>query len=92
MSIFLGSIDDNKKPKKGEEVFARWNDSNRWTNGIFKGETKNGFEVYNFSILEPNYIEYYAQISKEPYPYGKEKTFKSKKWKDRNYKNYNFKK
>jgi len=91
MSVFLGAVDSESKPKKGEEVYARWNDTNRWTTGIFKGETKNGFEVYDHSIIKPNHIEYYAQISRLPYPHGNKKTFKSKKWSDRNYKNYNFK-
>jgi hypothetical protein len=29
--------------KKGDEIYARWNDSNRWTLGTFIGETENGF-------------------------------------------------
>ena len=79
-----------KLPKVGSKVSARWNDNMRWSSGIYKGETKNGFEVYDMSIERPEYIEYYSQISEDPH-YGTE-IFKSKKFKDRNYKNYNFKK
>ena len=82
-----GSIDNIKV---GDEIFARWTDSSQWTLGTFKGETKNGFEVYDRTIERPEYIEFYPQISKLPYPYGDEKTFYSKKFKDRNYKNYHF--
>ena len=83
-------IDNLKNIKIGDKIYARWNDSMSWTIGIFKGETKNGFEVYNFTIERPEYIEFYEQISKLPYPYGDAKTFYSKNFKDRNYKNYNF--
>ena len=76
--------------KVGDKIYARWNDSSRWQLGTFKGETKNGFEVYDFTIERPEYIEFYAQISKLPHPYGDEKTFYSKNFKDRNYKNYHF--
>ena len=76
--------------KVGDEIYARWTDSSQWTLGTFKGETKNGFEVYDRTIERPEYIEYYSQISKLPHPYGNEKTFYSKNFKDRNYKNYHF--
>jgi hypothetical protein len=76
--------------KVGDEIYARWTDSSQWTLGTFKGETKNGFEVYDRTIERPEYIEFYPQISKLPHPYGDEKTFYSKKFKDRNYKNYHF--
>jgi len=76
--------------KVGDEIYARWTDSSQWTLGTFKGETKNGFEVYDRTIERPEYIEYYPQISKLPHPYGNEKTFYSKNFKDRNYKNYHF--
>ena len=76
--------------KVGDKIYARWNDSMSWTIGIFKGETKNGFEVYDRTIERPEYIEFYAQISKSPPPYGDKKIFYSKNFKDRNYKNYNF--
>ncbi len=77
-------------PKIGSEVRARWNDTMQWTLGTFKGETENGFEVYDFTIEKPKYIEYYSQISIDPY--NGTKIFKSDKFKDRNYKNYHFKK
>jgi len=76
--------------KVGDKIYARWNDSLQWTLGTFKAETKNGFEVYDRTIERPEYIEFYAQISKLPHPYGDEKTFYSKNFKDRNYKNYHF--
>ena len=76
--------------KVGDEIYARWSDSSQWTLGTFKGETKNGFEVYDRTIERPEYIEFYPQISKLPHPYGNKKTFYSKKFKDRNYKNYHF--
>jgi hypothetical protein len=80
-----GDVDEIKI---GDTIHARWNKGMRWTSGIFKGETENGFEVYDFSIEKPKYIEYYAEISKDGY--GGSKIYKSKKFKDRNYKNYNF--
>ena len=76
--------------KVGDKIYARWNDRMSWTIGIFKGETKNGFEVYDRTIERPEYIEFYAQISKSPPPYGDKKIFYSKNFKDRNYKNYHF--
>jgi len=82
--------DGGKLPKVGDEVSGRWNDSMKWTLGTFKGETKNGFEVYNFTIEEPDYIEYYAQITQNPHQ-DNNKIFYSNNFKDRNYKNYNFK-
>ena len=81
--------------KIGDEVYGRWNDGNKWTLGTYKGETENGFEVYDFTIEKPDHIEFYAEISKNPYPYFSEKDeviFKSKNWKERNYKNYHFNK
>jgi hypothetical protein len=78
-------------PKIGSKVDARWNNTNRWTTGTFKGETKNGFEVYNFTIETPNHIEYYAEITEDS-DNRDSKIFKSKNFKDRNYKNYNFEK
>lgn len=84
-----GKIEDIKV---GDKIYGRWNDSMKWTLGTFKGETKNGFEVYNFTIERPEYIEYYSQISKLPSPYGSEKIFYSENFKDRNYKNYHFNK
>lgn len=80
-----GDVDEIKI---GDTIHARWNKGMRWTSGIFKGETENGFEVYDFSIEKPKYIEYYAEISKDGYVGSK--IYKSKKFKDRNYKNYNF--
>jgi hypothetical protein len=85
-----GSVKNTNLPKVGSEVRARWNDSMQWTSGIFKGETENGFEVYDFSIEQPKYIEFYGEISKDPYS-GSE-IFKSNKFKERNYKNYHFSK
>lgn len=82
--------DGGKLPKVGDEVSGRWNDSMKWTLGTFKGETKNGFEVYNFTIEEPDHIEYYAQITQNPNQ-DNTKIFYSNNFKDRNYKNYNFK-
>jgi hypothetical protein len=78
--------------KIGDEVHARWNDSMQWTLGTFIGETENGFEVYNFKIEEPKYIEYYAQITKDGHNRKNNKIYESKNFKNRNYKNYNFKK
>ena len=80
-----GDVDEIKI---GDKIDARWHNGMRWTSGIFKGETKNGFEVYDFSIERPKYIEYYAEISKDGY--GGSKIYESKKFKDRNYKNYHF--
>ena len=74
--------------KIGDEVYGRWNNANNWTSGIFKGETENGFEVYDFSIEKPDHIEYYAEISEDGY--GGSKIYTSTKFKDRNYKNYHF--
>jgi hypothetical protein len=74
--------------KIGNEVYGRWNNTNKWTSGIFKGETENGFEVYDFSIEKPDHIEYYAEISEDGY--GGSKIYTSTKFKDRNYKNYHF--
>jgi hypothetical protein len=74
--------------KIGDEVYGRWNNANKWTSGIFKGETENGFEVYDFSIEKPDHIEYYAEISEDGY--GGSKIYTSTKFKDRNYKNYHF--
>ena len=84
----MDKIQEANLPKVGSEVRARWNDTMQWSSGIFKGETENGFEVYNFSIKEPKYIEYYGQISLDPYN-GFE-IFKSKNFKNRNNKNYQF--
>ena len=83
-----GSVKNINMPKVGSEVSARWNDDMQWATGIFIGETKNGFEVYDFSIEQPKYIEFYGEISTDPYN-GSE-IFKSNKFKDRNYKNYHF--
>jgi hypothetical protein len=77
-------------PKIGSEVSGRWNDGMRWTLGTFKGETENGFEVYDFTIEKPDHIEYYSEISVDPYEGTR--IFKSNNFKDRNYKNYHFKK
>jgi hypothetical protein len=74
--------------KIGDTIDARWHNRMQWTSGIFKGETENGFEVYDLSIERPEYIEYYAEISKDGY--GGSKIFESKKFKDRNYKNNHF--
>ena len=90
MAVFIGAVKSEKKPKQGEFVLARWNDNMQWTKGILKGETKNGFEVYDFGLKDKKYIEFYAQIAIEPYPYGKGKIWHSNKWKNRNYKNYHF--
>ena len=87
-AVVAGKLTD--EIKIGDVVRGRWNKTMQWRNGIFKGETENGFEVYDFEIKDPNYIEYYAEISKNPYPYGSDKVFYSEKWKDRNYKNYHF--
>jgi hypothetical protein len=75
--------------KKGDEVHCRWNDSMQWTTCTFIGETDNGFEAYNFTIEDNEHIEYYAQICVEPHK--NHVIYYSKKFKDRNYKNYNFK-
>jgi len=85
-----GSVKNTNLPKVGSEVRARWNDTMQWSSGIFKGETKNGYEVYDLSIEQPKYIEFYGEISKDPYRGSK--IFKSNKFKDRNYKNYHFSK
>jgi hypothetical protein len=85
-----GLVKNTNLPKVGSEVYARWNDSNKWTIGIFKGETENGFEVYDFTIEKPKYIEFYGEISKDPHS-GSE-IFKSNRFKGRNYKNYHFSK
>jgi hypothetical protein len=73
----------------GKDIYGRWSNSMQWTNGILKGETDNGFEVYNYGIKKEVYIEYYAQISQNPYKINAD-IIESKKWKDRNYKNYCF--
>ena len=86
-NVMIGAV-KSSLPKKGDEVYARWNNSMQWGFGTFKGETKNGFEVYDMTIERPEYIEYYAEISKDPR--SGTKIFKSKKFKDRNYKNYHF--
>ena len=83
------------KIKIGDEVYARWNEDMKWTLGTFKGETENGFEVYDFTIERPDHIEYYFEISKNPYPHFPKKdevVYQSKNWKSRNYKNYHFNK
>lgn len=72
----------------GSKVRARWNNNVQWTLGIFIGETENGFEVHNFCIERPEYIEYYSQISENPH--CNTEIFKSEKFKDRNYNNYSF--
>ena len=83
-----GELEENL-PKIGSKVEARWDNSNRWVTGIFKGETKNGFEVYDFTIERPDHIEYYAEITEDS-DNRNSKIFKSKNFKDRNYKNYHF--
>ena len=77
MNIPIGSI-----------VRARWNDNTQWSLGIFIGETRNGFEVYDMCIERTEYIEYYSQLSENPH--CNTKIFKSEKFKDRNYNNYHF--
>ncbi len=76
-------------PKIGSKVDARWDSSNRWVTGTFKGETKNGFEVYDFTIETPDHIEYYSEITEDSDDRNG-KIFKSKNFKDRNYNNYHF--
>jgi hypothetical protein len=83
-----GSVKNTNLPKVGSEVRARWNGTMQWSSGIFKGETENGFEVYDFSIEQPKYIEFYSEISIDPYN-GSE-IFKSNNFKGRNKKNYHF--
>jgi hypothetical protein len=78
-----------KLPKLGDEIYARWNNSMQWTTSIFIGETENGFEVYNFCIEDSKHIEFYEQITFEPH-YENNIIFYSKKFKGRNYSNYNF--
>lgn len=55
-----------KMPIIGEEVCGRWHKGIKWTLGVFIGETKNGFEVYNYTIKEDKFIEYYFEITTEP--------------------------
>lgn len=75
--------------KIGDEIYGRWNNTMQWTMCIFNGETANGFEAFDFTIQQAKYIEYYCEITKNPYKLNAE-IFQSNNWKDRNYKNYHF--
>jgi hypothetical protein len=82
IKIYEDFLAENKAlPKIGSEVRGRWNASMQWTLGTFKGETQNGFEMYDMGIEKPEYVEYYAEISEDPHN-GTE-IFKSKKFKNR---------
>jgi hypothetical protein len=72
----------------GDEIRWRWNESMQWSLGIYRGETDRGFEVYDLCIELPEYIECCAEISVNPH--WETKVYKSDRFKDRNYKNYNF--